>query len=173
MQSVSEFDFMDDFIAEEGYGEEPPVVMKKFIPDSCIDNIVRAYMYADLFFAKPINNFLVGDMYAHKGNSLSARYIAQTKRQSIQGATVHTYAQNLDYGVSEIINIACIEDTTAQASNIIGDTKKVDVNDGGGKTSPIFSRMANASLLDAAVGSTKKTTFGDINPQTGTAVYLK
>lgn len=175
MDMMDEFmieDFMEDEY-EEGYAQEESTVVVEIVPDRFADNVVRSYMYADLFFAKPINNFLVGDMYAHKGGSIASRYIAQTKRQSIQGATVHTYAQNLHYGVPEHIKIACIEDLTAWASNILGSVKKVDVNDGSGYTSPIFSRMVNKSLLDAAVGSTKKTTFGDINPNTGTATYLK
>ena len=97
----------------------------------------------------------------------------QTKRQSIQGATVHTYAMGMKYGVSEEVEFAIIDDDVAACTNIIGDSSEIDANDGSGRVSPIFSRMANVSLLDAEVGANKKTTFADINPNTGTAVYVK
>ena len=175
---IDESEFYEDFTEEyddEGQSAQKSIdlVDNTYIPDNYAEHVVTAFTFADLLFARPLNCFFVGDFYAHKGGDIASKYIMQTKRQSIQGATVHTYAMGMKYGMSEDVNFAIIDDDSTVCTNIIGDVSEIDANDGSGRVSPIISRMANVSLLDAEVGANKKTTFADINPNTGTAVYVK
>ena len=96
---------------------------------------------------------MVGNVYAHpnKNNespnaknylqhSLAARWIAQVKRMVIYGATYHSYAQGLKYGVPERVKMAVIDDIKANVQNISGMSDNIDSMDGSGYTSPFLSR---------------------------------
>ena len=91
----------------------------------------------------------------------------------IYGATYHSYAQGLQYGVPEKIKAAVIEDIGSDVFSITGQNGVVDSMDGSGLTSPIFSRMQNTSLIDAAVGANKKTIYHDIEAKYGLPTLLK
>lgn len=91
----------------------------------------------------------------------------------IYGATYHSYAQGLLYGVPEKIKAAVIEDLGSSVFSITGQNSIVDSMDGSGLTSPIFSRMQNTSLIDAAVGANKKTIYHDIQSKYGLPTLLK
>lgn len=108
-----------------------------------------------------------------ESENYAARWISQVKRMVIYGATYHSYAQGLKYGVPEFIKTAVFEDIPSNVFSITGDSDKVDSMDGSGWTSPIFSRLQNYSLLDAAVGANKKTIYHDIESKYGVPTLLK
>lgn len=108
-----------------------------------------------------------------KSESYASRWIGQVKRMVIYGATYHSYAQGLLYGVPEKIKAAVIEDLGSSVFSITGQNGIVDSMDGSGLTSPIFSRMQNTSLIDAAVGANKKTIYHDIQAKYGLPTLLK
>ena len=108
-----------------------------------------------------------------KSESFASRWIGQVKRMVIYGATYHSYAQGLQYGVPEKIKAAVIEDIGSNVFSITGQNGIVDSMDGSGLTSPIFSRMQNTSLIDAAVGANKKTIYHDIEAKYGLPTLLK
>ena len=108
-----------------------------------------------------------------KSESYASRWIGQVKRMVIYGATYHSYAQGLLYGVPEKIKAAVIEDLGSSVFSITGQNGMVDSMDGSGLTSPIFSRMQNTSLIDAAVGANKKTIYHDIQAKYGLPTLLK
>lgn len=106
--------------------------------------------------------------------SFASRWIGQVKRMVIYGATYHSYAQGLEDGVPEYIKTAVIEDLPAAVYSITGQhSDKLDSMDGSGFTHPIFSRLQNRSLLDAAVFANKKTIYHDIDGKYGTPTLLK
>lgn len=109
-----------------------------------------------------------------ESESFASRWIGQVKRMVIYGATYHSYAQGLDDGVSEFVKTAVIEDLPVETFSITGLYKDDnDSMDGSGFTHPIFSRLQNRSLLDAAVGANKKTIYHDIDGRYGTPTLLK
>lgn len=109
-----------------------------------------------------------------ESESFASRWIGQVKRMVIYGATYHSYAQGLDDGVSEFVKTAIIEDLPVETFSITGLYKDDnDSMDGSGLTHPIFSRLQNRSLLDAAVGANKKTIYHDIDGRYGTPTLLK
>lgn len=109
-----------------------------------------------------------------ESESFASRWIGQVKRMVIYGATYHSYAQGLDDGVSEFVKTAVIEDLPVETFSITGLYKDDnDSMDGSGLTHPIFSRLQNRSLLDAAVGANKKTIYHDIDGRYGTPTLLK
>ena len=91
----------------------------------------------------------------------------------IYGATYHSYAQGLKYGVPKSIKMAVMSDFPAMVYNTLGDSSKNDSMDGCGYTSPYLSRMENVSLLDAAVKSVNKTIYADIDGTHGRPKLLK
>lgn len=97
----------------------------------------------------------------------------QTKRLAVVGATYHPYELGLKNGVADEINIAVIEDETTDVVNTNGEMSTIDAKDGSGDVSPLFSRQANVSLLDAKVGSNKKTIWHFKDNKHGTAGMLK
>ena len=100
--------------------------------------------------------------------------MAQTKRLVIAGATYHSYAQGLKYGVDDEINVAVVEDRSASVHNTNGDEDQgLDSMDGAGFVSPYYSMQSNYSLIDASSGGNKKTIFHDINGKFGNARLLK
>jgi hypothetical protein len=115
---------------------------------------------------------MVGDYYLHDNKSkssevtaaMASRYVSSIKRMVIYGATTHTYAQGLKRGVPKKVLVACIKDLQSYVQNMIGESSTMDACDGAGLTNPYYSRMENASLLDAAVkGGCKKTIMHDID----------
>jgi len=93
---------------------------------------------------------------------------------AIAGATYHNLAQGEKYGVEKEVKIAVMNDISANVNNVIGSKDKIDAHDGSGYSHPIYSRMANASLLDAKVGSgNRKTIFADVSSLYGNASLLK
>lgn len=91
----------------------------------------------------------------------------------IYGATYHSYAQGLKYGVPDKVKCAVIDDIPANVISITGASDTVDAWDGAGLTSPLFSRMQNRSLIDAAVHANKKTIYHDIESKYGSPTLLK
>lgn len=57
--------------------------------------------------------------------------------------------------------------------SITGDMDKYTSQDGAGWSSPYFSRMANRSYVDGAVGPNKKTIFSYVDPETGVLTLIK
>jgi hypothetical protein len=156
-----------------------PVIYK----DGEYNPILVSYFLAHNILAESYNRLMYGDFWSHpnkakdKNNdteSLSSRWIAQTKRLVIAGATYHSYAQGLKYGVDEEINIAVVEDNKTSVHNSNGDEDQgLDAMDGSGFVSPYYSMQANHSLIDAFAGKNKKTIFHDINSKYGNARLLK
>ena len=91
----------------------------------------------------------------------------------IYGATYHSYAQGLKYGVPERVKMAVMPDIGSNVQNIAGMSSVVDSMDGSGYTSPFLSRWQNVSLIDAAVGANKKTIYHDIDARYGLPKLLK
>jgi hypothetical protein len=91
----------------------------------------------------------------------------------IYGATYHSYAQGMTYGVADKVKGAFIEDIGSNVFSITGQHGIVDSMDGSGLTSPLLSRMQNVSLIDAAVGANKKTIYHDIEGKYGLPTLLK
>lgn len=154
--------------------------------DGRINPLVSAYFLMDSFLANEYNKMMVGNVYAHPNknkesvnadnynqHSLASRWISQVKRMVIYGATYHSYAQGLKYGVKERVKMAVMPDIGSNVRNMVGMSSDVDSMDGSGYVSPIFSRQENASLLDAAVGANKKTIYHDIGAKHGTPKLLK
>jgi hypothetical protein len=50
----------------------------------------------------------------------------------IYGATYHSYAQGLKYGVPEFVKTAVFEDIPSHVFSITGDSDKIDSMDGSG-----------------------------------------
>lgn len=151
-----------------------------------INPLLYAYFVTDSFLTNEYNKMMVGNVYAHpnKNNespnaknylqhSLAARWIAQVKRMVIYGATYHSYAQGLKYGVPERVKMAVIDDIKANVQNISGMSDNIDSMDGSGYTSPFLSRWQNVSLIDTAVGANKKTIYHDIDARYGLPKLLK
>ena len=91
----------------------------------------------------------------------------------IYGATYHSYAQGLDYGVPKVLKMAVMSDFPAMVYNTLGQSSKNDSMDGCGFTSPYISRMENVSLMDAAVKSLNKTIYPYIDDTHGRPKLLK
>lgn len=153
---------------------------RSIVPDAGIDLILQPYFFSYVIFGKPLNDYFFGSALAHPNksgittmnpNTLIQDYIAisanqwitQTKRESVGGATYHSYFPNIVGGMPAKVKCAIIEDETTQVNNITGDTNnRFEPNDGSGLCHPIISRAMNVSLLDNPVGETKKTTYGAI-----------
>lgn len=148
---------------------------------SIINPIIYSYFLMDNILSNEYNKLMIGNVFSHKnGNkdndkdhSLASRWIAQVKRMVIYGATYHSYAQGLKYGVPRKVKMACISDIGANVYNMTGDRNSIDAMDGSGLTSPYLSRMENVSLIDASVGENKKTIYHDINSRFGNPTLLK
>lgn len=156
------------------------------LPDGTINPLLYSYFIIDSFLSNEYNKMMVGNVYAHpnKNNekptaenylqhSLAARWISQVKRMVIYGATYHSYAQGLKYGVPERVKMAVMPDIGSHVQNIVGMSSVVDSMDGSGYTSPFLSRWQNVSLIDAAVGANKKTIYHDIDARYGLPKLLK
>lgn len=145
--------------------------------------LLIGYFLAHNILGESYNRLMYGDLWTHPNKakdqsnpveSLASRWIAQTKRLVIAGATYHSYAQGLKYGVSDEINIAVIDDRKTSVHNSNGDEDKgLDSMDGSGMVSPYYSKQENYSLIDAYAGGNKKTIFHDINGKHGNARLLK
>ena len=123
------------------------------LPDGTINPLLYSYFIIDSFLSNEYNKMMVGNVYAHpnKNNekptaenylqhSLAARWISQVKRMVIYGATYHSYAQGLKYGVPERVKMAVMPDIGSHVQNIAGMSSVVDSMDGSGYTSPFLSR---------------------------------
>ena len=145
------------------------------------ERAIDAFFVLDLVLSNEYNKMMVGDAMWHATKSKSAdsavvmasRWISQVKRMVIYGATSHTFAQGLKYGVPEEANMCVIEDIPAAVRNLTGNQTNIDSADGAGYVSPYFSMMENASLLEAAVKGPKKTIWHDMHVTTGTPKLLK
>ena len=157
---------------------------KDVVPNAGVNLILQPYFFTHVIFGKTLNDYFFGSALAHPNKSgitsidlkidpetliqdyiaVSAnQWITQTKRESVGGATYHSYFPGIDGGIPTKIKCAIIEDETTQVNNITGDTNdKFEPNDGSGHCHPIISRSMNVSLLDNPVGETKKTTYGAI-----------
>lgn len=95
------------------------------------------------------------------------------KRTVHGGATYTPLLQHLKWGVGAKVKIASIWDTNVPVFSVTGDVDKFTSQDGAGFSSPIFSRMANRSYVDGAVGKNKKTIFSYVDPETGVLTLIK
>ena len=156
------------------------------LSDGTVNPLLYSYFIIDSFLSNEYNKMMVGNVYAHPNknkekptaenylqHSLAARWISQVKRMVIYGATYHSYAQGLKYGVPERVKMAVMPDIGSNVQNIAGMSSVVDSMDGSGYTSPFLSRWQNVSLIDAAVGANKKTIYHDIDARYGLPKLLK
>lgn len=129
-------------------------------------------MLADLYFKYlTLTSFLrhqaldlsVKEAYFDKGansdpvKERSKRQQTTTKRNNTFTAPVTPFQMDMVEGVSSKINICIIEDIQGGVFNTIGVDREVDEFDGLGFTSPIETRMEDASLGYKHKVSTKKT----------------
>lgn len=111
--------------------------------------------------------------------SEASRLVNQVKRSVINGSTIHPFAQDIkdddgNYcGVTDLINVAVINDNEGDVYTPLGVDSKVDSQDGSGWYTALQAVLENNSLVDAAAGENKKTILHDIDPLTGTPVLLK
>lgn len=145
-----------------------------------------SFFATDFLLSHEYNTLMIGDVAAHANKNTDGvdfeqfaefseanRLVAQIKRSVIFGATMHSFAQGLEDGVAEEINIAVINDMEGTVSTPNGVTGTVDSMDGSGQCCSLQSRAENASLLDARVGHNKKTILHSIDHSTGAPVLLK
>ena len=111
--------------------------------------------------------------------SEASRLVNQVKRSVINGSTIHPFAQDIkddngNYcGVTDLINVAVINDNEGDVYTPLGVDSKVDSQDGSGWYTALQAVLENNSLVDAAAGENKKTILHDIDSLTGTPVLLK
>ena len=113
-------------------------------------------------------------------NSKAFRYRMEASRLNMHykrtvhgGATYTPLLQNLKWGVAPKVKVAVYKDTKDPVFSLTGDVDKFTSQDGAGWTSPYFSRMANRSFVDGAVGKNKKTIFSYVDPETGILTLIK
>lgn len=191
----------ENLIAKDNEGNWNPLLFSYFVMDSFLCNDYNSMMVGNIFIhpnkekedkkelRKEIldkHNWKESDLDDNKEkiiqkeveeewltHSMASRWVSQVKRMVIYGATYHSYAQGLKYGVPETVKLAVMPDITANTYNTIGNNDEVDSGDGSGHTSPFLSKWQNISLLDAAVGANKKTIYHDIDSEYGRPILLK
>ena len=103
----------------------------------------------------------------------SARLNASFKRTVIGGATLIPYLPQ-KYGVGTECVYAAVKDLNGTVWNMMGvESAKEKSMDGSMLVSPIFSKMAQISCTDAAVGYDSKTILGDISASYGKPTLFK
>lgn len=156
--------------------------------------VFETYFMTDGLLSSQYNSLMVGEVWAHPNKNSNGlnddltytdsyftfseanRLIAQNKRATIYGATVHPFLQNLQNGVSERIKVAVLEDIEGKTFTInagIEDLKGIDSMDGSGFSSIYEAIFENNSLLDAKVALDKKTIMHTMNAITGMQQQLK
>lgn len=96
----------------------------------------------------------------------ASRLSTQFKRNMIGGSTRHNL-QPQQFGTSDELVIACLEDLKAPVYNLLGTADNEYAQDGAGYSSPIQTILENWSYLESAVGKTRKTIWGYHDPETG------
>ena len=135
--------------------------------------VLEGYFMSNALLSNEYNEVMIGGVYAHSKNTESGRLIAQIKRSVIFGATMHSFAQGLDNGVADTVEIACMPDIQAYVQNITGTQQTNDSMDGAGLCTMLQARMESNSLLDARVGYDKKSIGHDIDSRYGRPSLLK
>lgn len=150
--------------------------------------LATAYFIANGLFVQSFNRMMIGNVWCHPNKDKSvkdptnpdyytfgfaSRWTSQVKRMVIWGATYHSYAQNLKYGVPANARMAVMEDMHSNVQNMSGQSDVTDSQDGSGRTSPYLARMQNTSLIDAAVSGDKKTIYHDVDARYGNPKLLK
>lgn len=153
--------------------------------------VFETYMMTDGLLSTQYNSLLIGEVWAHpnknkeginKDGTLSDDYytfseanrlVSQNKRATIFGATVHSFFQGLQNGVSERIKVATLGDIPGEVWTITGDQDEIDSMDGSGLSSIYEAILENNSLLDAAVALDKKTIMHTMDAITGMQQQLK
>lgn len=135
--------------------------------------VLEGYFMSNDLLSNEYNEIMIGGVYAHSKNTESSRLIAQIKRSVIFGATMHSFAQGLENGVADEVNIACMPDVQAYVQNIVGTEQQNDSMDGSGLCTMLQARLESNSLLDARVGYDKKSIGHDIDSKYGRPSLLK
>lgn len=103
----------------------------------------------------------------------ASRLASSYKRTVIGGATITPYLP-MDNGVGKYFKYIVVQDLKGTVWNMMGnEDKKLDSMDGSMLASPIFSRLAQVSCTDAAVGYDSKTIMGDLSASFGKPILFK
>lgn len=153
--------------------------------------VFDTYLLTDGLLSTQYNSLLTGEVWSHPNKnsdglnddlsrtkqydefSEANRLIAQSKRATIYGATVHPFVQSLIDGVEENIKVAVMKDVPGSVFTIIGNSDEIDSMDGSGFSSIYQAIFENNSLLDAKVALDKKTIMHSMNSLLGLQQQLK
>ena len=102
----------------------------------------------------------------------ASRLSAMFKRTMIGGSTRHNL-QPQDFGTDEYVTIACSKDLRAPVSDILGTVLSEYAQDGAGFAHPAMTVLENWSYMDAALGKSRKTIWGYVDPETGQMHEIK
>ena len=102
----------------------------------------------------------------------ASRLSAMFKRTMLGGSTRHNL-QPQTFGSDEFVTVACSKDMRAPVSDILGTVANEYAQDGAGFSSPVQTILENWSYLDAALGKSRKTIWGYVDPETGQMHEIK
>lgn len=153
------------------------------IPSSDLElhPLIAKWNYLDYLFTQEFMNCTVGTMANHPGktNSLdtlvqeAACFQAQHKRNVSFTAAMHEFQLNQLNGISEMYNLAVIDDIHDEQGTIMGLLNDIKPFDGATFVNPFVVLLENFSLNGAKAGITKKQFVHFKNERTGTGGIIK
>ena len=140
-------------------------------------NEVETMLYVKQLNPELANKTIVQKMYVPSDEYIvqesASRLASSYKRTVIGGATITPYLP-MDNGVGKYFKYIVVQDLKGTVWNMMGnEDKKLDSMDGSMLASPIFSRLAQVSCTDAAVGYDSKTIMGDLSASFGKPILFK
>lgn len=146
-----------------------------------LNPILKQYNLYDYLISQEYMICTVGSFVAHPDKSRSfdlleqeaSQFNAQHKRNNAFTAAVHPFQLNMINGVSEIYNVAVIEDVYDIQGTIDGSNNRIKPYDGATFVHPAVVLLENNSLCGEKVGITKKQFVHAKNERTGSGFMLK